>query len=419
MTNSDRTAKISSYVTVALATLPAAAGSVVTFIYVAVALLGIASLAQRRFSGKLCLYDKIIIYPSLAFFLVNTFSLVRYDFQLKDLESIVPSLLFLLPFFVIKQFRFTTNENQFSIFLKTVPYGAFLLLPWILYEGLYLGQRMSAGAGNPIPLGMICALMLPICLMNMNSFANKKQFLIIAFGFIVFLSGLILSGSRSMYLAAIPNLIIAASYLVYRSKNKFNISAILLLLLFSIAVFAWNSTIVKERTTRLATSITSILNGSEFAEASTQYRYSMLKKGICYAQNSIIIGYGISNRREILTSDESIDNKYFSFCAQNQDVFYYSHFHNGFLTTFIDAGIFGLISTLVLLFAPITLAMLSPPGGLKSLRICVALCLTSVYFSAGLTNLLFGHDLIDAIFLIFASFLSLSISEKKQVYQHS
>lgn len=410
----NRLRAISKYYTIGLATLPAAAGSAVSFMFVFAAFAGIYDVLKKHISLKLNIHDRIIVYPAMAYFIVNALSIIRLDFQMSDILSLSQSLLFLLPFFVIKRYRYIGGENQFEIFRNAVPYGALLLLPWIFYEGFYLNMRMSGGAGNAIPFGMICALMAPICLINLVS-KNRSYQLLSIIGFVIFSVALAFSQSRSMYIAFVPNILIALGYLVYTSKQKIRTVIIGILVLISISIFALNSTTVAERFKQLADPFTSVLSGTEIKDESVGHRYSLLKKGLCFAQNNPIIGYGISNRDEILTSTEIQESDVFDFCNKSQDVFYYSHFHNGFLTSFIDVGIFGLLSTLALLFAPIVLALFSPSDGRKILRISIALCLTSVYLMAGLTNLLFGHDLIDSMFLIFACFLALSIDEHEAV----
>lgn len=409
-----QSANVSKYYTIGLAVLPAAAGSTITFMFVIAALAGVVDVFRKKIAFGLSNYDKIIVYPALAFFAVNALSIVRFDFQVHDLASLIPSVLFLLPYFFIKRYRYTGKQDHFQLLLKAIPFGAFLLLPWIIYEGLYLGHRMSAGAGNAIPFGMICALMMPICLMYIFSRTKLYQ-LVAVFGFVIFGIGLVFSQSRGMYIAAVPNILIALGYLIYQSKQRIKVSILAALILIIGGIFISNSTIVAKRSALLIAPFASILNNSEISDASVGNRYALLKKGLCFAQDRVVAGYGISNRREVLISEKTHEESYVEFCSEGQGVFYNSHFHNGFLTAFIDAGIFGLLATIAMLFAPISLAVFSPNDGVKPLRIAVALCLTSVYVMAGFTNLLFGHDLIDAMFLIFATYLALSIKDTKNI----
>lgn len=409
--NKGRPTALSKKVTIGFAILPAAAGSIVTFMFVFAALAGLLAVIRKRIPVELTKYDRIIIYPAIAFFIINALSTIRPDFNIHDLTSLVPSLLFLLPYFFIKQYRYVGNEDQFSLFVKAIPYGAFLLLPWMIYQGLYLDSRMVGGAGNAIPFGMICALMAPISLVGSLS-KDRAHKLISVFGFIIFTIGLVLSQSRSMYLAVVPNVFIALGYLFYVSKRKLKVTLFSVAIILFSSLFALNSSTIAGRISQLINPLSSLLAGVEIKEESVGHRVALLRKGLCFAQNKIVSGYGISNRREVLTSEEIQAESYFSFCDKSHGVFYYSHFHNGFLTSFIDAGIFGLLATIFMLFAPLTLALVSPKDEIKPCRIVIALCLTSVYIMAGVTNLLFGHDLIDGMFLIFSSFLALSIRTK-------
>lgn len=405
--------------TIGLAVLPAAAGSIVTFMFVFIALAGVLDVVHRRVSLELYKYDRVIVYPAFVFFLVNALSVIRLDFEIHDLTQLVPAALFLLLYFAVKRYRYVGSRNAFLLFIKSIPYGALLLLPWIFYEAIFLEKRMVAGAGNSIPYAMICVMMLPICLMNLLTKDHVQR--IFAFvGFVIFAFGLVFSQTRSMYIVAIPNLLIALGYLYFMSAQKIRMLLFSALILISSGIFAFNSSIINDRFSQLVVPFLSLSDGMVIADKSVGHRVSLLKKGLCFAQNRILVGYGISNRHKILTSKETQHSDYFKFCNKNYDVFHYSHFHNGFLTAFIDAGIFGLLATIAMLLAPLVLALTSPKDNIRPLRIAVALCLTSVYTAAGLTNLLFGHDLIDAIFLIFCLFLTLSVEERRgHVYSYS
>lgn len=408
--NKNQLANISKNYTIGIAILPAAAGSVVTFMFVFAALAGAIDVIRKRVSFGLNKYDRIIVYPAFSFFIINALSTVRPDFKIEDLNSLVPALLFLLPYFFIKRYRYAGQGSQFAIFLRAVPFGAFLLLPWLLYDIINPGPRTTGGAGNAIPFGMICALMMPICLMNLSSTKKSSQVLALV-GFSIFTVGLTLSQTRIMYIAVIPNILIALGYVFYVSRRKLRVLLLSAIFLVFAGTAFWNSSIVQERFSLLINPVVALLNGAEITDESLGHRVLLFKKGLCFAQNQTLIGYGISNRREVLLSEDVQAESYFKFCEQSHGVFYYSHFHNGFITAFIDAGIFGLIATISMLLAPLTLAVLSPSDGIKPQRIAIALCLTSVYGVSGLTNLLFGHDLIDVIFIIFAVFLALSIGE--------
>ncbi len=379
-----------------------------SFMYAIVALAGMADLVRKRKLPKLTKYDRIIVYPALAFFIVNALSVIRPDFKIADLAFLNHSLMFLLPYFVIRRYRYVSDANEFDVFVKAVPYGAILLLPWLLYQGVYLNQRLEGGAGNPIPFAMICTLMLPICIINLTSEALLKRLLSL-FGFAVFAAALVFSQTRSMYIAVIPNILVAVYYLYCHSKHRLKEVVIAALICASLATLIIDKSAVLLRFNLLTNSISSIFTGDPIDGESVQMRVTLLRKGFCLAKERPLVGYGIANRREVLSAEQQPSSGWGGICDTIHSRFFFTHFHNGFVSAYIDAGVFGLLSTLALLFSPLALSIVSPNDGTKRLRISVALCLTSVYVMAGMTNLLFGHDLIDVIFLIFSTFLALSI----------
>ena len=409
-------AKITTAFTLGFAVLPAAAGSIVGFLFVFAALAGIRDICTKRIDLSLSPYDKLLVYPAITFFLVMMISIIRADFEPADVLSLLPALMFVCLYFVIKRYRYLGNQDSFRFFITAIPIGAFplLIVMGFEFDSIAKGFRFAGGAGNPIPFAMIVTLMLGICIMNL-AFHTWRGKLLVILAIAIFITALGTSLTRSMFLAFFPIMLISAVFLIIESKRKIVYAVSLIAIVTTCIIFTSQIGHIQSRAGTLKQAVVALQQGNELQTGSFNERIAIFQKGVCLAIQKPLLGHGIAKRRNVLnTITTASEATKIEFCSLESPAYPYTHFHNGFVTAFIDAGIFGFLASLWLLFAPIIFAVKSPNDGLKRMRIATALCLTTVYFFAGMTNILFGQDLIDAIFMIFCLFLALSVPNSNQ-----
>ena len=180
-----------------------------------------------------------------------------------------------------------------------------------------------------------------------------------------------------------------------------------LVIAFAGAVVANNDTIY-ERGKSLFVLADSVSQGEFVLDNSIEQRVILYKRGWCLFEKAPLWGYGIGKRNDILAQGNSdVIAKGNVSCPVEHPGF--SHFHNGFLTAAIDAGIFGVLATLLLFLSPMFFVFAAPNDGLRFKRFVFASVICTTYFFAGMTNILFGQDLVDSLFIVFSVVLALSV----------
>lgn len=390
----------------AMATLVSAVGSLLSLLIIIAATSGLfLFLKHRKF--VLLKSDLWLVFPGLLYLLAMWGSYIRADFVWSDLEHWAKPYIFITLGFVLVNYRLVKNVDYFSMFIKFAGYSGYLLLPWILYEGFWLGQRMAGGAGNEIPFGMVCGIMAPIALLGVFGADRKHQIIAIGSAFLLSI-GLVLSLTRGMYIAFAVNMLIVMIYAICASRHRWRVFTIFALVLaFGVGVSASSDTI-KNRAGSLAVLAQNLSAGQAPEDGSFFQRMQLYSRAMCLIGERPVFGYGFGKRDDILAqgSPEAIA-KGGVICPQEH--INSTHFHNGFFTVAVDAGAAGLIAILLLLFSPWLFVLRAPKDGRQSIRLAFASIFVLTYALMGMFNILFGHDLIDSLFITGCVFLALSV----------
>lgn len=390
----------------AMATLVSAVGSLLTLLIIIAATTGLVLFLQHK-KFVLLNSDYWLVVPGLLYLLVMWGSYFRSDFVWSDLEYWAKPYIFITLGFVLINYRLVKNVDYFSMFIKFAGYSGYVLLPWILYEGFWLGQRMAGGSGNEIPFGMVCGIMAPIALLGVFGADRKHQF--IAIGSALLLStGLVLSLTRGMYIAFAVNMLIVMIYAISISRHRLRVFTIFAVVLaLGIGVSATSDTI-KNRAGSLAVLAQNLAAGEAPEDGSFFQRMQLYSRAMCLIEERPVFGYGFGKRDGILAqgSPEAIA-KGGVICPQEHIIA--THFHNGFFTVAVDAGVIGLMAILLLLFSPWLFVLRAPKDGRQNIRLAFASIFVLTYSFMGIFNILFGHDLIDSLFITGCVFLALSV----------
>lgn len=407
--------KIAASFTIAIAVSVSAIGSLASAFFIIVCIIGLVN-AIRRFGTKpyLAKHDYIIVIPAFAYFAVNALSLLNSPFELKDLEALVAPSLFLMFYFAVRCYRDLGMENQFELFLRAVPYGSIFILMWIIDNMFFHPARMAGGSGNPIPFAMTCAMMLSITTLNAIRLPSWER-LFNSIAAIIFFIALIRSETRSMYLAFIPLFLVLTVFGYYQSqhKTKFLAAGLILLALVGTILatndrFTQKSYSLIQFTQEVYEKGINTLNDGVSFESSISHRLQMIQKSLCLIYERPLTGYGIDERRNVLIGERPYSKSHsWIICQEKSYNFHYSHFHNGFLTTAVDAGILGVFVVSILWLSPLIIAFRANKDGPKTLKLSYSGILVSIYGIAGLTNILFGHDIVDGMFLFCCLYLVL------------
>lgn len=388
------------------ATLAAFGGSVVVVLFIVSAYSGLYLLLKHRKRAHLT-SDYWLIIPGLVYITTMLASLIGPDFELDDLEDVPKLLLHLGVGFALINYRYVLNANYFTLFIKYAPYGGYMVLPWLVVQGLLTPERMAGGAGNAIPFALICCFFASIGLLGIIG-APKRQQVISVIGISLLVVALALSQTRSLYLAMGVNLGIVFIYAILKSKHRLRTLGISFLALsIGVGILASSNTVL-ERGNTLITVAKNIASGQMPEDRASRERVGLYTRGMCLFSEKPIFGYGYGNREDILRQGDQIGDGDENIVCPMAHI-KTTHFHNGFLTAAVDAGIIGVLAVLLLLFSPILFVLRSPSDEYWRLRMAYACILVNIYFFMAMFNIVFGHDLIDGIFVIACLFLALSV----------
>lgn len=371
---------------------------------------GMLDVLNGRGKGKIYSNDWFLIVPGLFYFSLMGISLIRSDFEIEDISYLVRPAIFLSMYFLLIHFREYRNEKYIDLFVKYVPVGAVLLIPYMLYEVWYLEARMAAGARNAIPFAIVSLILAQISLLNLLT--NDKRFQLFGiFGFIVYSFAVVFSQTRSVQLLYVLSVVMTVWFISkQRLFSKKMIMVVCCGVVLSISL-AYSSDTIKDRFQLLTTSVVNAIQGRKISDGSINERLEMLNKGWCLASKSILIGYGIANRKALLNKNVQDTESSNKECYHKPHP-YYNHFHNAYITAAIDFGILGSISVLLLVLSPFIFTFKSVNNQYTTYRYVISTSLVATYGVESLTGQPFGGDLLDTFYVILCLLLALSASPR-------
>ncbi len=297
--------------------------------------------------------------------------------------------LFLSPLFLVSRLRLSGPEDLLSAFVLGAAFCGILALPLAAYQAFHLGLRAEGGAGNAIPFAMLCALFSAISLLNGEYPQTWRKVLAWA-GFGCGAFALFLSQTKGV--APLPLIGVFLYLGVFRMRRIGLARTAALLALVCVAMAG--ASYVSGALGRLE-GMTTILAGDMPAVDDGSYapRIALWKAGLEMFAQHPVFGSGPQNIRDLVATTGVS----------------YSHFHNGYLTALVGGGLVGLFALLCLLAAPLVLSFRARAASGGAVRFYIATMLFLTYVVGGMTNIIFGHDIYDSVFLFTASLCIASI----------
>ncbi len=369
------------------------AGSIITI------LLGISmgwaliSLALKRFPARFQRSDLYIIGPAWLYAVtILLAALVNYDPATAGrlLGRLVALSAFVFFPLVLPRLRVGSATGLIEAFVVGAAFCGILALPVAVIQVEFFGMRAYGGLGNALPFSMVCAMLASVSLLNTVSPRPQRQALGWA-GFVAGILCILLSQSRGVLPIPVIALVMLFTLFPQKLRRFYNRKGAVLLAVAVIAIMALGL----KHSERLIDMLGYFANDTGADESYTA-RMALWQ----YASGLIVenpwLGYGVQNRQEFITKLD----------------YSFTHFHNGFITVTFDAGIAGLVATLLMLFSPLLCVLRNPTTVARRKRLFMALLVLFGYAVAGSTNILFFQDIYDSIFLWFALIVAMPLSQK-------
>lgn len=391
--------------TQALAALPAVAGSTVSVLLVVASAWAVISIALGRYPVRYARTDRYVTIAGVFYTVVMVASIVLHMRGWRDLGYAVTPLMYLAPALLLPRYRFVPDVDYFDVFVRAAPWCGILVLPLIAYQAL-IGGRAEGGAGNAYPFAMICTFIGPVALMNLREQSSYRAFLATA-GFLSCALGVVLAETRTAWVAFALNLVVLAWYLAPGGAFRRNGRLIAVAVVVFAGILVVTAGPIAHRVEMLVQDVQAAMRGGVPSQ-SLAARLGLWIAATEAIEARPLTGYGAQNRSRIIREIViPVTNRQQH--RQHLETLVYSHFHNGFLTGMVDAGVLGLLATAMLLFSPLALAFAAPRDGNHRRRIAFAAFLFWTYAVTGSFNIMFGQDLIDALFVIGCVMLALSV----------
>ena len=379
--------------------LPAVGGSAISVILHASVLWAVISLVLGRFKFRMTRSDRMLAWTFTAFAaLVLVTALLG-----KNIEQVPRSTLwlvtFLAPWVMISRLRASPDVNYLLFYLTGAAAGALAACAVAFVQLTFIGTRPEGGAGNPAVFAMISLCLMGLGGLNIASSADKRVMLGIA---AVFAGGLavMLSLTRGVAIAAIPILILLAIFAPAKWRSILSRPAVLVIFAVAILIFFGAQHVLDQRWQQTTDELQLILSNDR--SGSVGGRLRLWAAALETIPQSPLWGYGIQNRMAALIPILRLDNNY---------IYNFSHAHNGFLSVALDGGVFVLSAVIAVLLAPIAIAGNARRDMDFRPRLFATLTISGIYTFCGMTQIMFKHDILDALFVFFAIVVAASIPE--------
>ncbi|MEI9428633.1 O-antigen ligase family protein [Mesorhizobium sp. Cs1299R1N3] len=372
---------------------PPVLGSVVSFVFNGGGLWSVLLIAlkRRRFNvDRAMMALTIAIYAYCASNVLA--SLVNHAI-VKDARHLIPLITFL--FFPISYSTWSITQKTTLVRIIVLAsmaacFGALLLA---VYQQYRLGIRAEGGAGNAIVFAEVLCLAVVTCVAAALSGIERYRIALIcaALGGTV---AIIYSGTRIVWLALLIAGIAVLLINQQRLRGRNAVRVLLLLAAIGVTIAFFGFQTIAGRVAFLHSDWDALAAHGDHTTALGS-RVALWDIGLKAFREMPFFGHGVGATHVLIK--QGFQDQF----GMDEG---FSHFHNGFLTALVQAGILGAV-TLAAIFvvaarnAARVLRDSADPIERFGATMIVAVVIT--YLTAGMTGILIGHDILDSVFMVF------------------
>ncbi|MDN2566845.1 O-antigen ligase family protein [Aquibium sp. A9E412] len=384
---------------------PPVVGSVVSFLWNGGALWSMGEVLSRRrplnldpAARRLTLFLCIYVLASVTATLVNGFDVFDYG-------DVLPLGTFLLFPFSYSVWSIADKRELARAAVIGSMLGCYGAVVWAAFQFHMLDIRAEAGSGNALVFATAVLLAGSVSLAGVF-FMERALALPLIGAFLAATLALIYSGARLMWVTEC--LVFVMVLYVYRAAfiARLTLPVGIFLSVLAAAVIVIGFDIVTARIDLLFDDWNRLAWNDDYS-SSMGLRVALWQVGLALFADNPLLGYGMHATGDLVR--QGLDAEYH---LSNT----FSHFHNGLLTIAIESGVVGLLAVLAVFFvaartAVATLSTSADP--VARFGAVILAILVTVYLVGGMTNLIVGHDILDAllmVFLIVGTFLASGVS---------
>ena len=383
----DRRSQLYTYICFASAPI---LGSVVS---VAVIVGGVGGIAEILKGMMPLSRDRFLIFVTVPIYLYCATYLVALAANpMPKWEAVAPLLPFLLFPFLYSSWCLSRKETIARSVITASMIACYGALALAIVQFHVFGMRAEGSAGNAIVFAAVTCMAAVMALAG--ALIREGMPAVRLFG--AYCAGsiaILYSGSRTTWLALF--LSTAAVLWIYRERRRAWGSALAVscaALAIGVVTFA-GAQIIPSRVQDLVRDWQQMSEQGNY-DTSLGKRAELWRIGLSAIQESPIIGHGPQATKALIRN---------SFEKLGIDV-NYSHFHNGFLNAWVEAGIVGMLALTAIFVVAAWLAartLATTTAAEPRLGAVMLIVLVTTYVLNGLAGILVGHDLLDAMLIAF------------------
>ncbi|MBY8918138.1 O-antigen ligase family protein [Nitratireductor sp. L1-7-SE] len=328
----------------------------------------------------------------LVYVLANVVSFLVNEPSLEMVYKLLPLSTFLLFPFSYSVWTIADREEVAHAALTGAAIASFGGLAFALVQYRFLGMRAEGGAGNALVFADVICLAGLMCLAGALILETRRSLILLA-AFAAAFGAVMLSGSRSVWGVMIV-LTLGQLFIFRRRVLPLLRGRVLALLGIAIVIAVLTSGLIVNRFEALWHNMDRLTEGGDY-NSSVGLRVAVWSTGGRLFAEDPIFGHGMQNVSSLIR--ERMEQNFGLEVG-------FTHFHNGFLTILVEGGIVAGLA-IIAMFALITViavrSLAKAGDRLERLGGAVLLILAAVYAGGGSVNLIFGHDILDTVFMIF------------------
>jgi O-antigen ligase len=365
--------------------LSAIAGSTTSFFLNGALIWAFVRLAQRRISLA---SDQVIRSLAVIFALYPLSEVLSVVLNGRGKDGLVAALgqIVFLAILPISSRLILSKPNEI---LSSAAQGAasagIIAFVYSLFEFLTVDiGRAEAGYGNSVVAGVVALVLAAICVVALPM-AKAGERLFLAAGAFSASGALLLSGTRSAWLAAPVSLALASMPYWGAMWRSMNLKRAAITLCVAAVLAGVAAPLAVDR-------LYETLESAEVAEAGGYDktfgdRYKLWSAGYRQVSEDMWTGYGPDSVRAMIQS------------IKPEGSLGYSHYHNFVLNSLIRGGVLELLALLAIPAGLFWLAVKPSQNAYQRAGKALLLSLCATFYSTGLVGILFTHDIMNAVFV--------------------
>lgn len=372
---------------------PPVLGSVVSFVFNGGGLWSVLLIAlkKRRFNtDRPMMALTVAIYAYCA---ANLVASIVNNTIVRDAPHLIPLVTFLFFPISYSTWSITPKTTLVRIIVLSSLAACFVALLLAIFQQYWLDIRAEGGAGNAIVFAEVLCLAVLVCVAGALSGIERHRVALIcaALGGTI---AIVYSGTRIVWLALLIAGIAVLLINQQRLRGRNAVRLFLLLLAVGIVVGAFGFQTISGRVEFLRSDLDSLAAHGDYTTA-IGLRFAVWDIGLKAFREMPLFGHGVGATQLL------IKQGFKDLFGMNAG---FNHFHNGFLTALVQAGLVGalaLAAIFVVAARNAALVLRNSTDPIERFGATMIVIVVITYLTAGMTGILIGHDILDSVLMVF------------------